>query len=83
MLYNPIDAFGITCPEGGAFYVCENCEIQFLGCCASDPVEDGSGVSNSQGPLHSPEKFTPVTFTLPLASDVYEAAAHEKGPRSP
>ncbi|KAH8788725.1 hypothetical protein F5883DRAFT_10041 [Diaporthe sp. PMI_573] len=54
MVYNPIDIFGITCPAGGAFFVCENCDIQFLGCCASDPGEDGSGVSNSHSPLHPP-----------------------------
>lgn len=47
MVYNPVDVFGLSCPWGGSFYVCENCDVHFLGCCASDPGKDGSGVSNS------------------------------------
>ncbi|ROW11344.1 hypothetical protein VMCG_01044 [Cytospora schulzeri] len=43
MSINPIDTLGLSCPNGGEFYVCQNSEIQFLGCCASDPCADGSG----------------------------------------
>ncbi|ROV97517.1 hypothetical protein VSDG_04545 [Cytospora chrysosperma] len=40
---NPIDTLGLSCPNGGDFYVCQDSKLQFLGCCASDPCADGSG----------------------------------------
>lgn len=43
MSSDPIETFGLTCPNGGDFYVCQDSDIQFLGCCASDPCADGSG----------------------------------------
>lgn len=36
-------AFGLTCPDEGKFYVCEKAKVQFIGCCTSDPCADGSG----------------------------------------
>ncbi|KAL8371573.1 hypothetical protein RB595_001391 [Gaeumannomyces hyphopodioides] len=36
-------AFGLTCPDEGKFYVCEKATVQFIGCCTSDPCADGSG----------------------------------------
>lgn len=35
---------GISCPNGGLFYVCQGNSTQFLGCCNSDPCSDGSGI---------------------------------------
>lgn len=34
---------GISCPNGGSFYVCQGNATQFLGCCTEDPCADGSG----------------------------------------
>ncbi|KAH7163433.1 hypothetical protein B0J13DRAFT_37011 [Dactylonectria estremocensis] len=36
--------FGLSCSDGGSFYICEDAEIEFMGCCTSDPCSDGSGV---------------------------------------
>ncbi|KAH8878542.1 hypothetical protein GQ53DRAFT_756633, partial [Thozetella sp. PMI_491] len=34
---------GITCPQGGNFYVCTGNKTEFIGCCKSNPCADGSG----------------------------------------
>lgn len=34
---------GISCPNGGSFYVCQGNSTQFLGCCTEDPCADGAG----------------------------------------
>lgn len=39
-----INHFGFSCPKGGRFYICENGEEEFMGCCASDPCAKGKGV---------------------------------------
>lgn len=38
-----ISSLGLTCPDGGQFYVCQGNTTQFLGCCAIDPCADGTG----------------------------------------
>ncbi|KAH6871998.1 hypothetical protein B0T10DRAFT_567989 [Thelonectria olida] len=35
--------FGLTCPSGGEFYICDRAETQFIGCCTSNPCTDGKG----------------------------------------
>lgn len=40
---DPISQLGLACPSGGDFYICQGNSTQFLGCCASDPCEDGKG----------------------------------------
>lgn len=34
---------GISCPDGGSFYVCQGNTTQFLGCCTEDPCAHGKG----------------------------------------
>ncbi|KAK3363204.1 hypothetical protein B0T25DRAFT_562229 [Lasiosphaeria hispida] len=29
--------FGLSCPSGGSFYICENNTTEFIGCCTTDP----------------------------------------------
>ncbi|KAH7275715.1 hypothetical protein B0J15DRAFT_557789 [Fusarium solani] len=36
--------WGLACPVGGRFYICEESEEQFMGCCTSDPCAKGNGV---------------------------------------
>lgn len=38
-----IAKLGLSCPEGGSFYVCKGAKTQFLGCCTVDPCSDGTG----------------------------------------
>ncbi|ORY68544.1 uncharacterized protein BCR38DRAFT_134054 [Pseudomassariella vexata] len=40
---NPIAKLGLSCPNGGRFYICQDSDVRFLGCCDIDPCADGSG----------------------------------------
>ncbi|KAF4456909.1 hypothetical protein FALBO_15310 [Fusarium albosuccineum] len=40
---NAREAFGIKCPEGGKFYICEDDSTPFIGCCANDPCGHNDG----------------------------------------
>lgn len=44
MSANPYKAFGLSCPNGGDFHICENTKREFIGCCTEDPCADGSGL---------------------------------------
>lgn len=44
MSANPYKAFGLSCPNGGDFHICENTKREFIGCCTVDPCSDGSGL---------------------------------------
>ncbi|KAH6847235.1 hypothetical protein B0I37DRAFT_397498 [Chaetomium sp. MPI-CAGE-AT-0009] len=35
--------YGVSCPSGGSFYICENNATEFVGCCTFDPCADDSG----------------------------------------
>lgn len=39
----PFEHFGLSCPDGGRFYVCEGSKVEFVGCCTSDPCKDKKG----------------------------------------
>lgn len=40
---DPYTTFGLSCPSGGSFYICQNNSTEFIGCCTIDPCRDGSG----------------------------------------
>ncbi|KAI1332620.1 hypothetical protein F5Y16DRAFT_121019 [Xylariaceae sp. FL0255] len=48
MMYNSIQIddtdprirFGLSCPSGGDFYICQNSTTRFLGCCGVNPCND-------------------------------------------
>lgn len=40
---DPIAQLGLNCPAGGSFYICQGNSTQFLGCCTSNPCEEGKG----------------------------------------
>ncbi|ROT38237.1 hypothetical protein SODALDRAFT_324637 [Sodiomyces alkalinus F11] len=42
MSNNQTERLGVSCPEGGQFYVCAGKETEFLGCCTSDPCTDSA-----------------------------------------
>lgn len=35
--------FGLSCSEGGNYYICEDSPVQFIGCCTSDPCGSNNG----------------------------------------
>ena len=39
----PYEAFGLSCPSGGNFYICQGNATEFIGCCTTNPCADGSG----------------------------------------
>ncbi|KAI3333359.1 hypothetical protein F4824DRAFT_503133 [Ustulina deusta] len=43
MNYDPISYLGLSCPSGGEFYICQDSEIRFLGCCDIDPCGSNGG----------------------------------------
>jgi len=38
-----VSSFGLSCPTGGSFYICQNNATEFVGCCTTNPCADGSG----------------------------------------
>lgn len=44
MTANTYKIFGLSCPNGGDFHICENTKREFIGCCTMDPCADGSGL---------------------------------------
>ncbi|KAI0481423.1 hypothetical protein F4859DRAFT_474638 [Xylaria cf. heliscus] len=38
---DPVSRFGLACPSGGKFYICQDSHIGFLGCCGVDPCSSG------------------------------------------
>ncbi|KAH9992386.1 hypothetical protein F4779DRAFT_609215 [Xylariaceae sp. FL0662B] len=40
---DPKKNLGLSCPKGGTFYVCQDSDIRFIGCCDIDPCADSSG----------------------------------------
>ncbi|KAK1764272.1 hypothetical protein QBC33DRAFT_595597 [Phialemonium atrogriseum] len=41
---DPYKSMGLSCPSGGTIYICQDSDIEFLGCCTVDPCTGGSGV---------------------------------------
>ncbi|KAI8963762.1 hypothetical protein F5Y11DRAFT_346213 [Daldinia sp. FL1419] len=38
---SPQEKYGLSCPSGGSFYVCESSPDHFIGCCETDPCSNG------------------------------------------
>lgn len=59
---SPYQAFGLSCPSGGSFYICENSSTKFIGCCTVDACSasnDGSCPPKSlRVSSFSSEKYT-------------------------
>lgn len=41
---DPYSTFGLSCPSGGSFYICQNKKVEFIGCCTINPCDDDSGL---------------------------------------
>ncbi|TLS31458.1 hypothetical protein PpBr36_03479 [Pyricularia pennisetigena] len=55
---SPFQAFGLSCPAGGKFYVCET-GSEFIGCCASDPCNlTGCPRSDLRTSSFSPDEYS-------------------------
>lgn len=39
-----VQYFGLTCPDGGKYYICEGSDNEFIGCCTSNPCTGGNGI---------------------------------------
>ncbi|KAK3321907.1 hypothetical protein B0H66DRAFT_183068 [Apodospora peruviana] len=59
------DGLGLTCPSGGAFYICQDTKVEFIGCCTTNPCGDGSG--NCPTERLRPASFSSVQYSkIPL-----------------
>ncbi|KAK5661809.1 hypothetical protein OQA88_9911 [Cercophora sp. LCS_1] len=38
-----VTGFGLSCPSGGSFYICQDNATEFVGCCTTNPCADGKG----------------------------------------
>ncbi|KAH7143751.1 hypothetical protein EDB81DRAFT_935167 [Dactylonectria macrodidyma] len=58
---------GLSCPEGGNFWVCADKPTQFIGCCISNPCETDYGVC-------SDEDITPASVDVDVFGEVPQQA---------
>lgn len=61
----PITDLGLTCPESGKFYICENKLNRFVGCCTVDPCSTKDGLC--PGNAVRPASFDPDAYDQILA----------------
>ncbi|KAI1435510.1 hypothetical protein GGR50DRAFT_314267 [Xylaria sp. CBS 124048] len=74
MSYDPITFLGLSCPSGGDFYICQDSDVEFLGCCDVDPC----GANNGECPSSalSQAAFDPTQYAeIPGQSCVSSAKA--------
>lgn len=52
--------FGLSCPSGGNFYICENNATEFIGCCTTNPCESNGKCpkANLRAASFSADKYT-------------------------
>jgi hypothetical protein len=72
---SPIPYFGLSCPSGGAFYICDGAKIGFIGCCTSDPCAGDKGTC-PDGHLRV-ASFSADTYDDLLAQDCDDARGTE------
>ncbi|KAL7900544.1 hypothetical protein HDV63DRAFT_285831 [Trichoderma sp. SZMC 28014] len=62
---NPISDLGLTCPESGSFYICDNKPNRFVGCCTVDPCSTKNGLCPDNAVR--PASFDPDAYDKILA----------------
>ncbi|KAK7961116.1 hypothetical protein PG988_012330 [Apiospora saccharicola] len=63
---NPISKFGLSCPTGGKFYICQDSPTQFLGCCDINPCKN-NGICPDNSLFNSSFSKSNYDDTLPEA----------------
>lgn len=61
----PITDLGLTCPESGKFYICEDKPNRFVGCCTIDPCSTKDGLCPDNAVR--PASFDPDVYDQILA----------------
>ncbi|KAM0521928.1 hypothetical protein ACHAPE_002492 [Trichoderma viride] len=61
----PITDLGLTCPESGNFYICEDKPNRFVGCCTVDPCSTKDGLCPDNAV--QPASFDPDVYDQILA----------------
>lgn len=54
--------FGLSCPSGGSFYICQNNATEFVGCCTTNPCTAANGGKCPQNNLRA-SSFSADTYT--------------------
>ncbi|KAI1828390.1 hypothetical protein F4861DRAFT_180296 [Xylaria intraflava] len=56
---DPISRLGLSCHSGGTFYICQDSEVAFLGCCDVDPCSNNG---TCPSPSVAPARFDPDKY---------------------
>lgn len=52
MSEDPRAKYGLSCPRGGSFYICDTAKTRFIGCCDVDPCSHGNDGTCQDDWLH-------------------------------
>ncbi|KAL2752954.1 hypothetical protein ACRALDRAFT_2055351 [Sodiomyces alcalophilus JCM 7366] len=72
---NQTQTLGLTCPEGGDFYICPGKATEFIGCCTSDPCTDSADGHCPTRDLR-PASFDPDRYANIPAQSCDDARSH-------
>ncbi|KAJ8112136.1 hypothetical protein ONZ43_g5461 [Nemania bipapillata] len=73
---DPRIKFGLSCPEGGNFFICEHTSTRFIGCCGVDPcTSQADGLCPSQNLYDASfSSATGVMFLPQSCADPYNSS---------
>ncbi|KAI8953202.1 hypothetical protein F4801DRAFT_598246 [Xylaria longipes] len=84
---DPRVKFGLSCPEGGDFYICQDSPTRFIGCCDVNPCTqelDGRcptpSLFNASFSATSGVKFLPQSCVNPFNSSIWYTCADARPP---
>ncbi|KAI0551930.1 hypothetical protein F4679DRAFT_592907 [Xylaria curta] len=84
---DPRVKFGLSCPEGGDFHICQDSSTRFIGCCDVDPCTpelDGRcpmpNLFNSSFSASSGVKFSPQSCASPFNSSIWFTCTYARPP---
>ncbi|KAI1749079.1 hypothetical protein F4782DRAFT_533871 [Xylaria castorea] len=84
---DPRVTFGLSCPDGGDFHICQDSWTRFIGCCDVDPCTqelDGRcptpNLFNASFSAASGVKFLPQSCTSPFDSSIWYTCTNARPP---
>ncbi|KAI0479562.1 hypothetical protein F4859DRAFT_529736 [Xylaria cf. heliscus] len=84
---DPRVKFGLSCPEGGNFYICQNSSTGFIGCCDMNPCTpelDGRcptpNLFDASFTASSGVEFLPQSCANPFNSSIWYTCANARPP---
>ncbi|KAL7623301.1 hypothetical protein AAE478_006982 [Parahypoxylon ruwenzoriense] len=59
---SPQQKYGLSCPSGGTFYICQSSQIRFIGCCEANPCDSSSSPPGGDGGVCPQEALRPASY---------------------